>query len=118
MVITKLYVVVGIINIRYNDGNYFSNIRFNYQVTGTMVASFCLCFFAIIFIVFSGYNLMYHPKLDEHMGSLSDHLSSESENLGKAKQLFSSVMKSAPQPDLAPEAASAVVSGGYFYYGE
>ena len=45
-------------------------------ISGTMIASFCLCFFGIIFILFSGYNLMYHPKTEEHLTTLKGHLNS------------------------------------------
>ena len=44
------------------------------KVTGTMIASFVLCFLSIIFIICAGYNLMYHEKTKEHMGRLKEHL--------------------------------------------
>jgi len=44
------------------------------QITGTMIASFVLCFLSIIFIFCAGYNLMYHEKTKEHMGKLKAHL--------------------------------------------
>jgi ammonia channel protein AmtB len=53
-------------------------------VTATMMSSFVLCFLAIIFIAFSGYNLMYHEKAQENFTLLKAHLqggiSSESPN--------------------------------------
>lgn len=44
------------------------------KVTGTMIASFVLCFLSIIFIICAGYNLMYHEKTTEHMSKLKKHL--------------------------------------------
>jgi hypothetical protein len=47
------------------------------KVTGTMIASFVLCFLSIMFIICAGYNLMYHEKTKEHMGRLKAHLGKE-----------------------------------------
>ena len=41
------------------------------SITPTMVACIVMCFLSIIFIGFSGYNLMYHPKTQEHLSSES-----------------------------------------------
>jgi ABC-type transport system involved in cytochrome c biogenesis permease component len=62
------------------------------EVTPSMIASIILCVFSIIFIAFSGYNLMYHPKLTEQLSSDSD------------ESLLST---------FKPEGKT---SGGYFYY--
>jgi len=61
-------------------------------ISSTMVASFCLCFFAIIFIGFGGYNLMYYPKTSE--------------------DLKSPVSSTPP----STEQAEAAAKGGYYFY--
>lgn len=43
-------------------------------VTATMISSFILCFLAILFIAFSGYNLMYNDKAQEHFSLLKAHM--------------------------------------------
>ena len=71
------------------------------KVTATMIASFVMCFLAIIFISFAGYNLYYNPKSAEQYSKLKEHLASSS--------------SSSPSSDIGE---SPTAQGGYFYYGD
>lgn len=80
-------------------------------ITGTMIASFCLCFFAILFIGFSGYNLMYHPKTTEHIEMAKAHLNSSSSD--------SSTSSTEEKTEKAEKEEKAEdPKGGYFFYGD
>jgi hypothetical protein len=77
------------------------------QITGTMIASFVLCFLAIIFIFFGAYNLFYHPDKEKMIKELTSKL--HELNGSDANPLSSEPPSS--------EAIEPVSKGGYFSYG-
>ena len=81
------------------------------QVTGTMIASFILCFLAIIFIAFSAYNLFYHPDKEKMIENMKTRLT---ELMGEEKSPLSSTPPSSENViiDETPK------KGGYFFYGD
>lgn len=83
------------------------------QITSTMIASIVLCVLGILFIGFGAYNLMYHPKLEEHLGMVKDHLKSSSEGNSSSSSESPAITES---PAVAEVTATTEAKGGYYYY--